>query len=94
MAEVALKFLNLDERQGLKEFRAIQRFKTIRYPHLASVTAFWLLDETGKVLDDIGDVPTIRRRRRGATPCGLTPSSIPTMCRIGWSWPHCCAIRI
>ncbi len=55
MLEVALKFLNLDERQGLKEFRAIQRFKTIRYPHLASVTALWLLDETGKVLDDIGD---------------------------------------
>ena len=54
-AQVALKFLNLDERQGLKEFRAIQRFKTIRYPHLASVTALWLLDETGKVLDDIGD---------------------------------------
>ncbi|MHB8974244.1 MAG: WD40 repeat domain-containing serine/threonine protein kinase [Pirellulaceae bacterium] len=51
-AQVALKFLNLDERQGLKEFRAIQRFKTIRYPHLATVTALWLLDEAGKVLDE------------------------------------------
>ena len=52
-AKVALKFLNLDERQGLKEYRAIQRFKTIRYPHLASVTALWLLDEAGNVLDDV-----------------------------------------
>ena len=50
---MALKFLNLDERQGLKEYRAIQRFKTIRYPHLATVTALWLLDEAGNVLDDV-----------------------------------------
>ena len=60
-AQVALKFLNLDERQGLKEFRAIQRFKTIRYPHLAAVTALWLLDEAGTVLEDTAtgayDVP-------------------------------------
>ncbi|MHB0955523.1 MAG: WD40 repeat domain-containing serine/threonine protein kinase [Pirellulaceae bacterium] len=52
-AQVALKFLNLDERQGVKEFRAIQRFKTIRYPHLATVTALWLLDDAGHVLDDV-----------------------------------------
>ncbi len=51
-ARVALKFLNLHEREGLKEFRAIQRIKTIRYPHLATVTALWLLDEDGHVLDD------------------------------------------
>lgn len=50
-AQVALKFLNLDERQGLKELRAIQRFKTIRYPHLATVTALWLLDDDGNVVD-------------------------------------------
>lgn len=52
-AQVALKFLNLDERQGLKEYRAIRRFKTIRYPHLATVTALWLLDETGNVLNNV-----------------------------------------
>ena len=51
-ASVALKFLNLYERQGLKEFRAIQRMKFIRHPHLAPITALWLLDEDGRVLDD------------------------------------------
>jgi len=50
--KVALKFLNLNEHQGLKEFRAIQQIKTIRYPHLASVTALWLLGDEGEVLDD------------------------------------------
>lgn len=52
-ASVALKFLNLSERQGLKEFRAIQRIKSIRtHPHLAPITALWLLDEDGRVLSD------------------------------------------
>ena len=49
---MALKFLNLNERQGLKEFRAIQRMKSIRHPHLTSITALWLLDESGAVLSD------------------------------------------
>ena len=55
-AKVALKFLSLTERQGLKEFKAIQRIKSVRHPHLASVISLWLLDESGHVLgDDILD---------------------------------------
>src|SRR5690606_5562644 len=56
-ASVALKFLNLSERQGWKEFRAIQQIKSIRtHPHLAPITALWLLDENGEVLgDDVVD---------------------------------------
>ena len=71
-ARVALKFLNLDERQGLKEFRAIQRIKSIRYPHLATVTALWLLDEAGNVLDDDAmdsyDVATSPSQRKRSCP--------------------------
>ncbi len=65
-ASVALKFLNLSEKQGWKEFRAIQSVKSIRHPHLAPITALWLLDQDGHVLNDdvvesIGtDAPTAR----------------------------------
>ncbi len=49
---IALKFLNVQERQGRKEFRAIQKVKGIRYPHLVQTYALWLLDEKMHVIDD------------------------------------------
>ncbi len=49
---VALKFLNVRERQGRKEFRAIQKVKGIRHPHLVLTYALWLLDESMQVIDD------------------------------------------
>ena len=51
-AQVALKFLDLRDQQGLKELRAVQQIKTIRHPHLASVIALWLLNSAGQVLED------------------------------------------
>ena len=48
----ALKFLDLSGKQGRKEFRAIQRVKEIRHAHLMPITALWLLDEEGNVLND------------------------------------------
>ena len=51
-AQVALKFLDLRDQQGLKELRAVQQIKTIRHPHLASVIALWLRNSAGQVLDD------------------------------------------
>ncbi len=50
--QVALKFLNVRERQGRKEFRAIQKVKGIRHPHLVQTYALWLLDENNQVIDD------------------------------------------
>ncbi len=49
---VALKFLNVREKQGRNEFRAIQKVKGIRYPHLAPIYALWLLDENMQVIED------------------------------------------
>ncbi|MEE3370477.1 MAG: WD40 repeat domain-containing serine/threonine-protein kinase [Planctomycetota bacterium] len=61
-AQVALKFLDLRDQQGLKELRAVQQIKTIRHPHLASVIALWLRNSVGQVLDDkllsTGDSPS------------------------------------
>ncbi len=51
---VALKFLNVQERQGRKEFRAIQRIKDVRHPHLVQTYALWLLDDQNQVIDDAG----------------------------------------
>ncbi len=50
--QVALKFLNVRERQGRKEFRAVQKVKGIRHPHLVQTYALWLLDEQLQVIDD------------------------------------------
>jgi serine/threonine protein kinase len=49
---VALKFLNLDGKEGWREFRSIQQVKGIRHAHLMPITALWLLDEQGAVLND------------------------------------------
>ncbi|MEO8271536.1 MAG: protein kinase, partial [Aureliella sp.] len=48
----ALKFLNLRERQGRKELRAIQRLKQIRHANLMPFNAMWLLDEQQKIVPD------------------------------------------
>lgn len=48
----ALKFLNLRERQGRKELRAIQRLKQIRHANLMPFNAMWLLDEQQRIVPD------------------------------------------
>ena len=48
----ALKFIDLDMMQGLKEFRGIQRVKEIRHAHLMPITALWMIDQNGQVLSD------------------------------------------
>ena len=48
----ALKVISLSGKLGLKEFRGIQRVKEIRHAHLLPITAFWILDQQGAVLDD------------------------------------------
>ena len=48
---LALKFLDLKEKRGWKEFRAIQRVKSIRHPHLAPITGIWLLNHAGEPID-------------------------------------------
>ena len=49
---VALKFIDVSGKQGLKEFKGVQRVREIRHPHLMSITALWLLDQEGNILSD------------------------------------------
>ncbi len=50
--DVALKFLNLDSKQGLKEFRSLGLVKKLRHVHLVPIHAIWLRDAAGNVLSD------------------------------------------
>ena len=50
--KVALTFLDLNAKQGWKEFRGIQRVKEIRHAHLMPILALWLLDDQGNILGD------------------------------------------
>ncbi|MCA9134176.1 MAG: protein kinase, partial [Planctomycetales bacterium] len=74
----ALKFLNLRERQGRKEFRAIQRLKQIRHANLMPINAMWLLDEAQQVIpDDNLDAaqPFMEDTRRQSLTATLLPAS-------------------
>jgi WD40 repeat protein len=48
----ALKFIDLGGKQGIKEFRGVQRVKEIRHANLMPITALWMLDGEGNVLGD------------------------------------------
>ncbi|NQU23241.1 MAG: tetratricopeptide repeat protein [Candidatus Nealsonbacteria bacterium] len=50
--EAALKIIRLGGTEGRKEFHSLQLVKRIRHPNLVPITAFWLKDADGSVLDD------------------------------------------
>ncbi|MBN9520703.1 serine/threonine protein kinase [bacterium] len=50
--EAALKFIALDSRQGVKEFRAVGLVKRLRHPNLCPIQAIWLRDPAGNVMTD------------------------------------------
>jgi serine/threonine protein kinase len=50
--EVALKFISLDNKQGIKEFKAIGLVKKLRHPNIVPIHAIWLKDQNGNLLGD------------------------------------------
>ncbi|PAY17942.1 hypothetical protein CKO51_18180 [Rhodopirellula sp. SM50] len=60
---VALKFLDLHQAGGAKEFESISAIKNVRHPNLLPITGYWLLDRTGKPIRDG------RTNRFRMTPC-------------------------
>ena len=82
-ASVALKFLNLDGKEGWREFRSIQQVKGIRHAPLMPITALWLLDEQGNVLSD--DVlSSISPTERPSATQTLTANTLPASARPTW----------
>lgn len=49
---VALKFIALQQKTGIRELKSIQAVKRIKHANLCSVNAMWLLGHDGEVLDD------------------------------------------
>lgn len=65
--ETALKFIALDNKQGIKEFRAIGLVKRLRHPNLCPVQAIWLRDSAGNVMSDaVGGDPEMSLSSRVA----------------------------
>ncbi len=50
--KVALKFINLDDKPGRKELRAIGSITKVRHAHLLPIHGYWILDAHGRLLDD------------------------------------------
>ncbi|WP_442509298.1 protein kinase domain-containing protein [Novipirellula sp. SH528] len=53
--QTAVKFIDLSGGQGNKEYDAIKRIKLIRHANLMPITAIWLLDAAGKLIEDTPD---------------------------------------
>ena len=48
----AVKFIDMSEGEGQKEYEGIKRVKLIQQANLMPITAIWQLDEFGKVIED------------------------------------------
>jgi serine/threonine protein kinase len=57
-AACAVKFIDLSDGQGQKEYEGIKRVKQIRHANLMPITAIWLLDGEGKVIEEAPDEAT------------------------------------
>lgn len=54
---VALKLIDLGDRQGLKEFSGLLQVKDIRHANLVEFVACWVKTESGQVLDELPTDP-------------------------------------
>lgn len=53
--EKALKIINLQGTQGVREYNALKLIKKISHPNLVSIDSYWLRDLQGKLLDFSSD---------------------------------------
>src|SRR6476660_7185905 len=56
--EVALKIIDLTGQQGVQEFASLRVVKKVRHPNLISLQAFWMKDESGQIIDEVGQAAT------------------------------------
>lgn len=54
-AAAAVKFIDLSDGQGQKEYDGVRRVKQIRHANLMPITAIWLLDGQGNVIEEAPD---------------------------------------
>ncbi|MHC2066072.1 protein kinase domain-containing protein [Bremerella sp. T1] len=69
---VALKFIALQQKTGIRELKSIQAVKRIKHANLCSVNAMWLLGQDGGVLDDHEIDLLIRNQTKDQAPISQT----------------------
>ncbi len=81
---MAVKFINNSEGKAHKEFLAIERIKQIQHANLMTITASWLLDDQGRVIDEVPNDATATFDSSELSPSGqsgmvVMPQQEPAM---------------
>ena len=89
-AAAAVKFIDLSDGQGQKEYDGIKRVKQIRHANLMPITAIWLLDGEGQVIEDRPegavdtlDLSAVDRQPEGETATAVEPSWLAVAMLLG-----------
>ena len=77
---VALKFLSLSAKNGVKEYKALQRVKEIRHANLVPIDALWMLDKRGNLVDEVvaAELEAIEPTKQGIAETMFTEQGQPT----------------
>lgn len=75
----AVKFIDLSDTDGQKEFEGVKRVKQIRQANLMPITAIWKLDEHGKAIDELPD-PSVETQDLSAIGAAETVQIQPHAC--------------
>ena len=65
---IALKIVDLKQKIGQKELRALKRVKDINHPNLVPIFAFWLKDSSGRTIDDDQLLDQLSGETTGSSP--------------------------
>ncbi len=72
--ELAVKIISLTGARGVKEFQALKLVKCIRHPNLVPLVAFWLKDESGRVIS--ADDTRVEDLKKYVTPISALQDTI------------------
>jgi serine/threonine protein kinase/tetratricopeptide (TPR) repeat protein len=64
--DVALKIISLENKGGLKEFRAIRTVKNIHQPNIVPIIDIWLRDADGNLMEDAAEADSVIVRTQAA----------------------------
>jgi serine/threonine protein kinase len=64
--EAALKFISLENKSGLKEFRAIRTVKNFRHTNLVPIYDIWLRDADGHLMEDVNEEDSVVVKEKAA----------------------------
>lgn len=72
--ELAVKIISLTGARGVKEFQALKLVRCIRHPNLVPLVAFWLKDESGRIIS--ADDTRVEDLKKYVTPISALQDTI------------------